>query len=44
MAQQANMRDNSTSAKPWENIASGNGSANQPKGKLDSSQIGNMNK
>ena len=42
--QQANVRDNSTLAVPWENIASSNASNNQPRGKLPSCQTGNTDK
>ena len=42
--QQANMKDNSTLVTLWENIASGNASANQPGGKHPNHVIGNMEK
>ena len=42
--QQANIKDNSTVAAPWVNIANGNTSANHPGGNQPNSRISNMAK
>ena len=42
--QQANMKDNSSLAGPWENVANGNASANQLGGNLSNHRIGNTGK